>query len=285
MTGRGATIRLIRERRAMGITTRRRRLSRQQQPDGIRLEYYKAIKWYVDRAHSLIVASLYPVLPAMIENAKAIRGDSVTRMDIHGRRAQQIIDKAAKDLAEQMKPTDLEAIAASFGKKTSKFQKEQLNRQVREVLGVDLAAIEPEIQPRIVDFTAENVSLIKSVPSRYFDDVEKRVTSAVRSGQRWQDLAKDLEKRYDVSKSQAKLIARDQVGKFFGELNKARQEALGVDTYIWQTVNDNRVREEHEERQGQTFRWDDPPDDGPPGMPINCRCYAEPDLASVLRNL
>jgi uncharacterized protein with gpF-like domain len=41
--------------------------------------------------------------------------------------------------------------------------------------------------------------------------------------------------------------------------------------------------------KGEEFQWDDPPaeddTDGHPGDPINCRCWAEPNLAAVLDEL
>jgi SPP1 gp7 family putative phage head morphogenesis protein len=94
-----------------------------------------------------------------------------------------------------------------------------------------------------------------------------------------------LEERMGVAESRANLIARDQVGKLFGQLNEKRQTELGVTGYVWRTVHDNRVRELHEDRDGQHFDWNDPPeetpDDGHPGTPIQCRCYAEPDLTEI----
>ena len=36
---------------------------------------------------------------------------------------------------------------------------------------------------------------------------------------------------------------------------------------------------------GTTQRWDDPPSEGHPGEPINCRCVAEPVLSSLFEDL
>ena len=91
-------------------------------------------------------------------------------------------------------------------------------------------------------------------------------------------MANISEVRYRVSKSKAKLIARDQTGKLYGEINQARQDEAGITSYIWRTSMDERVRDEHAEREGQEFEWCAPPDDGHPGIPIQCRCEAEPVL-------
>lgn len=60
----------------------------------------------------------------------------------------------------------------------------------------------------------------------------------------------------------------------------------GIDRKIPQqvqrTARDNRVREEHEALEGESFAWSDPPSEGHPGEPVNCRCYADPDFSELL---
>jgi SPP1 gp7 family putative phage head morphogenesis protein len=77
--------------------------------------------------------------------------------------------------------------------------------------------------------------------------------------------------------SHASLIARDQIGKLHGELNRARQEAAGIDRFVWHTQLDDRVRPDHEELEGGIYTWQEgAPGVGIPGEPINCRCWGEP---------
>jgi SPP1 gp7 family putative phage head morphogenesis protein len=253
-------------------------MPRAQQPTTIQLDYYRAIEPIVTRAYALVVRDVYPLVQRTIaERTDSARHDAT---DINA-----AIDKAAREFTDLLRPKQLEDVVKQFGTATSTFQKEQLNRQIRAAMGVDLSTMEPNVLRLIDDFTADNVSLIKSVPSRFFSDIEKQVTSGVRSGQRWEDLARDLEAKHGVAKDRAKVIARDQVGKFYGELNQRRQENLGITGYTWRTSNDNRVREDHELREGVRFEWSDPPPDGHPGEPVLCRCYAEPDVDSILREL
>jgi len=49
---------------------------------------------------------------------------------------------------------------------------------------------------------------------------------------------------------------------------------------VWRGILDARERPEHVAREGKEFSWKNPPDDGHPGEPINCRCTAEPVLPS-----
>jgi len=72
----------------------------------------------------------------------------------------------------------------------------------------------------------------------------------------------------------AALIARDQIATLNGQLNRARQTAAGITEFVWETMRDDRVRETHEELQGERFTWTDGWGGVFPGEPINCRCWA-----------
>ena len=91
-----------------------------------------------------------------------------------------------------------------------------------------------------------------------------------------------------MPKERAQVIARDQTSKMNTNINQIRQTALGIQEYIWRTSEDSRVvgapggkypqgnamHGNHYVRNGKIFRWDEPPDDGHPGWPIQCRCVA-----------
>ncbi len=114
-------------------------------------------------------------------------------------------------------------------------------------------------------------------------------------------IAPELERVFGFSEDRAKRIARDQVGKFYGEVAAARQKELGITRFIWRTVKDERVRGDpgglypkadpsHYDLEGKTFSYDDLPEvmDGQTGLPgqaINCRCYAEPVFDDILEGL
>jgi SPP1 gp7 family putative phage head morphogenesis protein len=123
----------------------------------------------------------------------------------------------------------------------------------------------------------------------------------VRGGIRWGSrnepggLQKQLMDRLGISERHATLIARDQIGKLQGQVTQATQQAAGVVSYVWRTVDDERVRgrpggrypkanPSHWALDGLTFQWDHPPVCGPgsqrghPGHAILCRCFASPIL-------
>lgn len=55
-----------------------------------------------------------------------------------------------------------------------------------------------------------------------------------------------------------------------------QRDALQLETYIWRSQDDARVRAAHAEYDDRAFAWSDPPAGGHPGEAWNCRCTAEP---------
>jgi SPP1 gp7 family putative phage head morphogenesis protein len=131
----------------------------------------------------------------------------------------------------------------------------------------------------------ENVGLIQSIPDRTLTEIEVLVHDALLGGMRVEELASRVMERCDVGERRAALIARDQVGKFHGSLQRLRQQDAGIEEYTWSTSQDEKVRASHRALEGRTFRWDQPPvvnsrgKRGHPGVgDIACRCVAVPVL-------
>lgn len=274
------TVAIIRYLRAAGGTLRRRGpMPRQQQPDAIRREYYRAIEREVCEPARRAFERVGPEILRLLADHRAGQRQDAAQDD----HAKMLVTMAAERMVREMRPNELHDIARKFGKRTSDFQREQLDRQVRHAMAVPLASVERPITDKLDGFARENVELIRTVPERYFDSLRQRVREAFEGGMHPEELAKEFEQRYEVSLSDARRIARDQIGKINGQLNMERQVAMGVTSYLWRSARDNRVRDEHSDRDGKMFRWDDPPEDGHPGEPIQCRCFSEPDFSQILQ--
>jgi SPP1 gp7 family putative phage head morphogenesis protein len=109
-------------------------------------------------------------------------------------------------------------------------------------------------------------------------------------------LRAQLQDEFQVSKSRADLIARDQVLKLNSQITRTRQTSAGIKRYTWTTSGDERVRgnpnglypdsdRDHWSLDGRTFSWDAPPVVNPktgetahPGEDFQCRCVATPVL-------
>ncbi len=159
--------------------------------------------------------------------------------------------------------------------------------EMKRVLPIDLRREVPALAAQLDEWKKLNVGLIESGIrgpsdgvrlSSLADDVAETIGSAHSEGLRVEVLASELSERYGVSTSRAELIARDQVLKLNGQLNRSRQQAAGVRRYRWSTSGDERVRESHQALDGTIQSWDAPPLVGHPGEDVQCRCTAIPIL-------
>ncbi len=173
-------------------------------------------------------------------------------------------------------------LAQGIGGKVTRFASNAVGAQVKAVIGVNPLLGAFSADSILTPWIKDNVALIRSVPERYFTQVDVLVRESALMGRRASVVSDMLTERYNVSKTNAERIARDQIGKLNGAVTEVRQRSLGIDGYIWRTSNDERVREEHAVQEGERFSWDDPPATGHPGDDIQCRCRAEPDLTSLL---
>jgi SPP1 gp7 family putative phage head morphogenesis protein len=148
------------------------------------------------------------------------------------------------------------------------------NAKQQAVIGVTPKAI--NLTKFVDEQRRKNIELVKSAHAEYRDQLRALLTDPDNYGMRSETLADAIAERADVSESRAELIARDQTLTLNGQITKERQTAAGVNSYVWSTSLDDRVRPEHAELEGQTFDWDNPPAVGHPGEDILCRCVAIP---------
>lgn len=135
---------------------------------------------------------------------------------------------------------------------------------------------------------AENVGLIKSIPSEYLTDVQSQVWQSVRAGADLSTLSQDLRKTYGVATRRAALIARDQNNKAKATIENVRRQQLGIKEAIWQHSSAGKVpRPAHVAMNNKTYDlatgmydktekkyvW--------PGQLINCRCTSRAVLPGV----
>lgn len=191
--------------------------------------------------------------------------------------------------AEQQVHAAAALVAGRFVRDAERANRAAMNTQYKTLLRIDPfkgnLGLETTMRARV----RANVQLIESIPVELLEQVEEVVRPAVSTGLRVEELMKQVQGRFDVSDSRAQLIARDQVGKFNGELARERSQSLGVETYVWSTSKDQRVRSDHAHLEGSVQRYDAPPvvdqrsgDTGNPGDDYQCRCQALPQVSALL---
>ena len=134
-----------------------------------------------------------------------------------------------------------------------------------------------------------NVSYIKSLPEEMLDDVKDVILWGYETKQPLVNVYHRLEK-LGIGKSQARRLARDQIGTLSYQFTRAEHESIGVEEYLWKTRRDGRVRPCHAALNNTIHRWDNPPEmwyitkagivySGRrchPSQDYGCRCTAVP---------
>jgi hypothetical protein len=87
----------------------------------------------------------------------------------------------------------------------------------------------------------------------------------------------DPRKPMDPQAEQRISVERQRLDqRFLRALDLYRQQAVGCETYIWRSQDDDRVHARHAGYDDQEFPYSRPPEDGHPGQAYGCRCTAEP---------
>ena len=190
----------------------------------------------------------------------------------------------------QAPDVDLAALVRPHGRAVLRWNARKYETDLGRALGVATPftairtdAIDPDLESAALEsWTRENVALIQGATREQVDRITAAVLRAERAGTRAAELEAEISTILNAGARRARVIARDQILKFNGQLDRLKQTEAGIDGYIWRTSGDERVRPSHRDLNGRRFTWAKPPPEGAPGQPIQCRCQAEPDLTDLL---
>lgn len=143
----------------------------------------------------------------------------------------------------------------------------------------------PEMKQAVDGIVAENVNLIKSIPEKYFTQVQTITLQSITRGRDLQYMTEELQKQFGVTRRRAERIAIDQNNKATAELSRVRQKSLGIKRGIWiHSGGGSHPRIKHVKAHGEEFDLDEGlpvGDNGEyvlPGQEIGCGCSWKPVL-------
>lgn len=205
----------------------------------------------------------------------------------HGPRAERIdatrsswVEERLREMQRELEDDDVTPTIDLVARRVERRNREDFARLVPVSFRRD-----PELHHLLDGFRESSLARVRSLDADAIDELRDILEEAEREGWRVESLAAELEDRLGVSESRADTIARTQTLQFNAQITRARQTASGIKSFIWRTSGDERVRESHDEIDGEQFDWDDLPSvDGEhvaPGEAINCRCTAEPVLPDL----
>lgn len=191
------------------------------------------------------------------------------------RRFAQLFDSRAQGLADWL--------VGSVDKASSSALHASL-RELSGGLSMKTTVLTGPLKETLTAATAQNASLIKSIPAQYLHDVAQAVLRSVTTGNGLADLQPKLEERAEITKRRARMIAEDQTRKTYTAINRQRMSKLGLGKFEWlHSGGGKHPRELHMGYNGQVFDMDKPPvidertgETGFPGDAPNCRCKMIP---------
>lgn len=205
------------------------------------------------------------------------------------RKWQQRFNKAARKIAD----TFVNALNVDARRKTEVSLKE-----LSGGITIKTPNFTEPIQDVIRANISANVSLIKSIPEQYHNQIEgvvmrsiaqggtgtAEITEQIRSSRA---MMREIEDYGFKAHKRAAFIARDQTNKITNTIAAERMKAAGVEQFEWvHSGGGAEPRELHLELDGQVFSYDDLPiidestgERGLPGMLPNCRCIARPIIS------
>jgi len=197
--------------------------------------------------------------------------------DALAKKFKKLFDDEAWDIAESMVQEASHVSQAAVASNLKKIG--------GELLTIKTDFVTAGMKEVMTASVAENVSLIKSIPEKYLQQVQGDVMRSISmEGKGVADLTKSLEKYEGVTKNRAANIAEDQTRRVYTSLNSKRLQKVGLDKFQWKyNYVGQASRELHVAMDGQIFSFSDPPviQDSPrvtglPGDLPYCHCTAIP---------
>lgn len=233
---------------------------------------------------------------------------------------QEMRDKSAREVGKELEAVKknydfqlsvtAEQIAENWVGKVNRYNREKFMSQMRQTLGIDIGAIVDEAMKDDLEvMVLEAANYIKSIPDYLVGHVADRVVQHFKGIPMPENrtLRQQIKEEFKISDGRAKVLARDQTAKMNTAVTAIRQQNLGIDCYIWKTVEDNAVvgkpgglypkptklHRNHYIMNGLLCKWDDAnvysddkgktwkqrTDEMPhnhPGDDIMCRCRPAP---------
>lgn len=315
-------------RRSTADLTRAQRLALAPRPPrAMAARYQRALDAIITRAAELTQELIFPALPELVKAAPGatsqpdaldaqlgtrrdcgcvvlpdwyhrIHQGPVLRLDARGGVYSERLGQLEVALTELVKDPRMVRTLTEIATGVDAHNRAELSR----VLQINLRD-DQTLRQYVDQFLRDNVRLISSVTTDHLQRMERVVSRATAGQTRVEDLRDEIMATFDVSRSRAALIARDQTLKANADLTQLRQQRVGVTDYIWTTVKDERVRgrpggkwagsqSNHWDLDGTRQTWLSPPVTNPvtgernhPGRDYQCRCIAFPVVDDLLAGL
>lgn len=252
-------------------------------------------RWYARTLKAYVKAMTKLIKPRIIEAMKQKSLSTSFAMDEDVDDIITFLNNAQNSSEEIFSNLAIE-IAPQFMERAEKQAETNIAKSISSVyseFAITGTPITEALQNTIAASIAENVDLIKSIPSEYFKQIIGMVMRTITGEGTFHDLPKaifkdvmkELNKIDRKAERRAELIAQDQTRKAFASINLRKMEAAGIKKFIWLHVGGGKTyRPWHRDvLNGQICDIDNPPvidpRTGQKGFPAElpyCRCVMQP---------
>jgi HK97 family phage portal protein len=182
---------------------------------------------------------------------------------------------------------DEDKAAADIERKTEPLYKASIQKGAESVIQeLGLAVDFNLLSPQVAKFLHEKMFQIADlVDGPVAESLREALGEGIAKGESVEDLATRVEEVFSVERTRARRIARTEVAESFNGGRFATMKEAGVVRIEWLSARDDRVRDSHQEVDGEVIVLGDrfsngllyPLDPaGPPEEIVNCRCVSLP---------
>ena len=159
-----------------------------------------------------------------------------------------------------------------------------MSTDIDKSIGIKVVLTE-EQQEIIAKEWTDNLDLyIQNFMAENITELRQEVLDNTIRGSRAENLVDIIGGRFNVTKSKAKFLARQETSLLMSKMRETRYKDAGLNKYKWLTSGNEKVRDSHKRLNNNEYFWSDPPivdDKGKrahPGEDFNCVCIAVPIL-------
>lgn len=212
---------------------------------GLRAKYRKQMLALIDEMNASVLYWLqaqYKDTPPALAMDAAPSQKMLAKFRALAKRWERRFDEAAPRISEAYVRGNLSATSSAMKsalRDAGISVKFKLSREMRDAMNASVA---------------ENVGLIKSIPQKYFGQVEGIVTRSYAAGRDLEKMVQDLRTLYPKAARRVEFIARDQSNKLNSTVENARRQELGITQATWMHSGGGKhPRKEHEKATGRVY--------------------------------
>jgi SPP1 gp7 family putative phage head morphogenesis protein len=259
--------------------------------NGVSLAYNAGLEsWYKRKLTAEVNKMTKEVKSKIIELFRRLYSPVYTQDESLGSQARILMNELSEAFEKMFNGSSL-SLSKEMVDKTLKQSELNLAESLKKLTGgmtIKTGFFPEELADIVTASISENVSLIKSIPTKYLTDVTGSVMRSVTSGKGLKDLIPEINKYDGMTKRRAELLALDQTRKAYSSINAIRLDKLGVKKFKWLHSGGGQYpRPSHVKISGHVFSFANleeeqaalgvPKEDrGLPAYPINCKCQMIP---------